>query len=109
MFHNVVTLGSPNPVVINFGLRGEFEQNKLLSFDYMEVLIGNESYSTNGTPEQLFVAGDNNDELRLKIGETSNLKPNHYIPTIKGYNLQYPSGYEFNSPRMQLIDPIRVI
>ena len=106
MYQNIITKGSTNPVIILFGFRDEFAINGLANFDEITLEMGGELYSTVNDPDKLFVRGKN--ELRLMIGGTTTLKRGEYIPTIKGYSSTY-NGYEISSPRMRLLQPIKVI
>lgn len=108
MLLNVITLGLDNPVVLKFELRGEFKAKQLNGFDYLQMEIGGEEYSTAETPEQLFVPADQPDHLYLKIGATTALPPGKYRLTLRGYNARYPNGYELNGATRRLLQPVEV-
>lgn len=88
---NVIYKGFDNPVIFEFVFTGEFSTDGLSNFTYMSVEIGGETYTTNGTPDQLFLNGNN--ELRLKIGDTTTLDAGSYRPEIVGFSATYNEGY----------------
>lgn len=91
---NEIYLTFDNPVVFEFTFTGEFATNGLSNFTNITLDIGGESYSTTGTPSQLFLNGNN--ELRLKIGDTTALTAGSYRPEIVGFSATYDDGYLLN-------------
>jgi hypothetical protein len=83
-----VYLGLDNPVIITGSFSGEFAS--WVDFTRVVVDIGDETYSTDLTPAQLFINGN---ELRLKIGDTTALQPGGYPLRIVGYSPAYNDGY----------------
>lgn len=104
---NVIYKGYDNPVVFEFTFSGEFATDGLSNFTSMTVNIGTESYTTDGTPSQLFLNGNN--ELRLKIGDITALEVGSYQPEIIGYSATYDDGYLLNSSlNRQLAESVKV-
>jgi len=91
---NEIYKGFDNPVVFTFAFTGEFAANGLSNFTDITLDIGGESYSTVTTPNQLFLNGNN--ELRLKIGDTTALIAGSYKPEIVGFSATYNDGYLLN-------------
>ena len=88
---NEIYLGLDNPVVMTFSFSGEFAAGGLSNFTNIQLTIGGEVYTTTGTPAQLFLNGNN--ELRLKIGDTTALTVGTYQPEIIGFSATYDDGY----------------
>jgi hypothetical protein len=105
---SVVAKGSDNLVVFLFNLRGELAENQLNGFDYISIRIGNETYTTQSNPDNLFVDSNNNKRLILKIGTVTQLSDGEYPVTIKGYSLTYQNGYVFNSRSIPQLRPLVV-
>lgn len=105
---NVVTIGVDTPVALRFNLRGEFESEQLNGFDYLQLTVGDENYTTFANPEKLFIDPKNNKRLILKIGASTKLSEGDYFVTIKGFNAAYPNGFELNSRVRPLLRPLEV-
>jgi len=91
---NIIQKGYDNPVIIIFSFNGEFSVDGLSNFTDIILEIGDETYSTSQNPENLFLNGSN--ELRLKIGDSTNLPAGSYIPKIVGFTPTYDDGYLLN-------------
>jgi len=91
---NEIYKGFDNSVVMTFSFSGEFAVDGLSNFTNITLNIGDEFYSTNLTPDQLFING--NSELRLKIGDTTTLESGSYRPEIVGFSATYDDGYLLN-------------
>jgi hypothetical protein len=104
---NEIYIGLDNPVVMTFSFTGEFSGGGLSNFTYIQLTIGSEVYTTNGTPLQLFLNGNN--ELRLKIGDTTALDAGSYLPEIIGFSTDYNDGYLLNGACKKILsDKIKV-
>lgn len=99
---NVIYKGFDNPVVFTFSFSGEFATNGLSNFTEITLDIGGENYSISGTPANLFLNGDN--ELRLKIGDTTALDVGSYRPEIVGFSATYDDGYLLNGALNKQLD-----
>lgn len=106
MAQNTVIKGRDNPVIFEFKMTGDFAANQLNTFDSITLDIGGESYSTATTPANLEIVNDN--ELRLKIGDTTALDPGGYIPEIVGISADYNDGYLLNGLKRKILDPVIV-
>lgn len=102
----VVIKGDDNPIVIGGTFKDDFAASGFNTFARVELIIGDETYGTDTTPSQLFVVDVN--ELRLKIGATTNLAVGNYLPTIKGYSPTYPNGYTITGDKKKILDIIKV-
>jgi hypothetical protein len=104
---NEIYIGLDNPVVMTFSFTGEFGSGGLSNFTYIQLTIDSEVYTTSGTPNQLFLNGNN--ELRLKIGDTTSLPAGSYLPEIIGFSATYNDGYLLNGAcKKVLSDKIKI-
>jgi hypothetical protein len=100
---NVIYLGLDNPVIITGSFAGEF--TSWSDFTRIVLNIGSEVYSTDTTPNQLFINGN---ELRLKIGDTTALTPGGYPLRIVGYSATYDDGYLLTDKKLGNLPPVIV-
>jgi hypothetical protein len=108
MKQNLITVGSDLPVVLRFGLRGEFAADGLNTFDYLSVDIGDETYNTIDHADALFVSDLDDHLLYLKIGDVTQLSSGAYPLTVTGYSARYPKGYPLTSVHRRLLEPVVV-
>lgn len=104
MLQSTVLLGRDNPVIFTFSFSGDFTALGLNTFTRVVLTIfnapANEVYSTDITPNQLFIVGGN--ELRLKIGDTTSLTKGAYDFEIIGYSATYNDGYELHGLKRRI-------
>ena len=100
---NRIYKGYNNPVIIDFVFYDAMSSQGLSNFTKMVVDIGNETYSTDTTPDNLYVEGDS---LFLDIGEVTQLPvgTKEYTLTIIGYNNEYQSGYVLQSSENNILN-----
>ena len=104
---NKIYLGNDNPVVFQFELGGDFALLGLNTFtDGVTLTIGNEEYSTETTPVQLFIV--DNTDLKLNIGDSTSLVEGNYPVTIKGFSVNYDDGYVLNDRNASKIIDVEV-
>lgn len=91
-------------MIFDFTFGGDFAALGLNTFTRVELTIfadaGNEVYSTDLAPNQLFIV--NNNQLRLKIGDTTALVKGSYKFQIIGYSATYDDGYELHGLKRQI-------
>lgn len=105
--NNVIYLGRDNEVEIVFTFSGDFSTSGLSTFDYVELMLGGEGYSTNTTPDQLYIKDDFT--LVIKIGDITSLQTGNYAPSITGYlNPDYNDGYVLNCSTTSKIERIKI-
>lgn len=104
---NVIIKGKDNPVIFNFSFTGDFAAEQLASFDRITLQLGTETYDTSTQPNLLFLVG--NAQLRLKIGDTTQLSPGGYTPEIIGYSADYDDGYLLTGAKRRLITPVIIV
>lgn len=104
---NVIIKGKDNPVIFTFNFTGDFAAEQLASFDRITVQLGAELYDTSSQPSILFLVGSN--QLRLKIGDTTQLAPGGYTPEIIGYSADYDDGYLLTGAKRRLITPVIIV
>ena len=95
--------GLDNPVIIPATFSGDF--TGWSDFTDIVVDIGNESYSIQQDPQQLFINGN---ELRLKIGDTTSLEPGQYYLKIVGFSAAYDDGYLITDKKFLNLPPVTV-
>lgn len=88
---NIIYKGNDNPVVIAFTFTDDYEDDGLLNFTDILVVVGGESYTLLLTPENVTVVSAT--ELRIKIGDTTSLSAGRYQLTIVGFSDIYDDGY----------------
>lgn len=103
---NVIVKGNDNPVVMTFSFAGDFAASGLNTFISVDLVIGGETYSTDGTPTNLSIESDT--ELRLKIGDTTTLDAGNYLPEIIGYSATYDDGYLISGACKPILGNIKV-
>ena len=106
MAQNKIVKGSDNPVVMSWSFSGDFAANGLASFSEITVDIGSESYSTISTPSQLFLNGNN--ELRLRIGDSTSLAEGQYTLEVIGFSATYNDGYLLSGKCKPVLGAVRV-
>lgn len=105
--NNIIYKGRDNEVEILFSFTGDFAISGLSAFDYIELDLGEETYATNLTPEQLYIKDDFT--LVLKIGDATALDEGKYAPSISGYlNPTYNDGYVLNCSSSSKIERIQI-
>lgn len=107
MAQDTVIKGKDNPVIFQFSFTGDFSTLQLNSFSRIALTIGEESYSTDITPDNLFIVNDT--ELRLKIGDTTELEPGRYNFELVGYSASYDDGYLLHGAKKPILSSIKVI
>lgn len=107
MAQDTVIKGKDNPVIFQFVFTGDFSALQLNSFSKITLDIGGELYSTDITPDNLFIVNDN--ELRLKIGDTTSLEPGRYNFELVGYSASYDDGYLLHGEKKRILSSIKVI
>lgn len=107
MAQDTVIKGKDNPVIFQFSFTGDFATLQLNSFSRIELTIDSESYSTDLTPDNLFIV--NGSELRLKIGYITELEPGRHNFELVGYSPDYNDGYLLHGPKKPLLQNIRVV
>jgi hypothetical protein len=100
---NVIYLGLDNPVIIGGSFSGDF--TSWSDFTRVVLNIGNEVYSTDNTPAQLFVSGS---DLKLSIGDITELSPGGYPLRIIGYSATYDDGYLLTDKKLGNLPPVIV-
>ncbi len=103
---NVIVKGLDNPVVMTFSFTGDFAASGLNTFTSIQIVIGGETYTTDGTPDNLSIESDT--ELRLKIGDTTTLAAGNYLPTITVFSLTYADGFMVSGKWNPIIRNIKV-
>lgn len=109
---NTVIKGRDNPVIITFSFNGDFAADQLNTFTRIELTIfadTDEVYSTDNTPQQLFIVNGN--QLRLVIGDTTALERGNYNYQIIGFSPIYDDGYELHGSKRPIAElgKLRVI
>ena len=94
---SIIYKGLDNAVLMNISTQP--------AFDRIELFIGGETYSTDLTPDQLFVDGD---YLTLSIGDTTALANGAYSLRIIGYSATYNDGYLITDRTMGNLGPVIV-
>lgn len=93
-FANKIYRGKDNPVIIDCTFDGEFAADGLSNFNRIQVDIGGESYNTADHPAAIFA--QSNTQLRVKIGDLTQLAPGTYTMVITGFTaVEYDDGYQF--------------
>jgi hypothetical protein len=104
---NLIIKGKDNPVVMQFTFDGEFAEIGLANFTRITLTIGGETYDSDTQPTLLFTNGNN--ELRLKVGDTTALEVGTYIAEIVGFNIIYNDGYLISGADKNLLPKIKVV
>lgn len=86
---NRIIKGRDNPVTVIFSFSGEFAIQGLQGFTEIRVHIDNETYSSN--TDRVTVVNKN--ELRISIGDVTNVAKNRWMLEIVGFNVTYDDGY----------------
>lgn len=103
---NVIVRGLDNPVVMTFSFTGDFAASGLNTFTSIELVMGGETYTTDGTPDNLSIESDT--ELRLKIGDTTALAAGNYLPTITGFSITYNDGFMLSGQCKPILGYVKV-
>ena len=106
MPQNVIVKGKDNPVVMEFSFTGDFEASGLNTFTEVKLTIGGEEYSTVANPDNLSI--ESATELRLKIGDSTELDVGCYLPEIVGFSATYDDGYLLSGKCKAILPTIRV-
>ena len=107
MAQDTVIIGKDNPVILVGNFNGDFAAEQFDTFSRITLSIGGENYSTDTTPQQLFVFNKN--QLRLVIGDTTSLEPGRYDFELVGFSPTYDDGYLIHGEKRKILNKIRVV
>ena len=104
---NIVYKGFDNPLVLLFTFTGDYADGGLNNFSRIEAVIGDEEYNTVDNPTNIFVESDT--ELRILIGDTTQLDVGYYHLHLVGFSDTYDDGFVLACGGINGLDRLRVI
>lgn len=104
---NRLFIGRGNPIVLEFAFNGDFADGGLFNFDNITAKIGGEEYSANNDPDKVIVTSDK--ELRIIIGDITQLDSGFYKLELIGYSSTYQNGYVLACDGYGLSTPLQAI